>query len=67
MDTLLSRYQQDISMLNIQSDNNGISNHISNSNSEEQEIEPQEEIIIELSRAEMKTFYDATAVNVESL
>ena len=54
-------------MLNIQSDNNGISNHISNSNSEEQEIEYQEEIIIELSRAEMKTFYDATAVNVESL
>ena len=67
MDTLLSQHQQDISMLNIQSDNNGISNHISNSNSEEQEIESQEEIIIELSRAEMKTFYDVTAVNVESL
>ena len=54
-------------MLNIQSDNNGISNHSSNSISEEQEIESHEEIIIELSRAEMKTFYDVTAVNVESL
>ena len=54
-------------MLNIQSDNNGISNHISNSHSEERDIESHDEIIIELSRAEMKTFYDATAVNVESL
>ena len=54
-------------MLNNQRDNNGTPNQLSNSHPKEQETESHEEIIIEISRAEMKTFYDITAVNMENL
>ena len=67
MDSVVGQTQKQNSILNNISDTDGSSNDLANSQSNWQQFDDDEEIVIEINRDEMKAYYDETSLSDSNL
>ena len=67
MDSVVGQTQKQNSILNNRSDTDGSSNDLANSQSNWQQFDDDEEIVIEINRDEMKAYYDETSLSDSNL